>query len=580
VLNFFSFNRKKGGQENRRSPREASCVGNSRRGLEKLCGGLGFRFRNPRFSVERTSAGLEERVQFLFADHTLDTGTRELRRNGVPIAVQPLVFDLLVYLMENRTRVVSKEDLLAALWDGRMVADSTLATHVNAARRAIGDSGEEQKLIRTVARKGLRFVGDVQLVASAAASAPAAAPSPKIAARPDSSRPAIAVLAFNNMSGEAAQDYFSDGISEDLITALSKLRWFFVVARNSSFSYKGRGVSMKQLADELGVNYVVEGSVRKDRSRVRITVQLIDVATGSHVWAERYDRELADVFAVQDEITEAIVATIEPQLYAAENFRARRKAPENLDAWELVMRALSHFWRMTREDNTAAQKLLEQAVAIDPNYAQALAVLAVSRTFGARMGWEDTQASAEFAERAGLVGLRADGEDPWAHLALGAAYSYLGRIEDSLACYETAISLNPSFSLAHGYYSLVLSWNGRFREAAEAARRALNLSPRDPFSAIFYGVAAYAAYVERDYAEAIRLSRESIRLRGDFVGGYRVLTAAAGMAGDKELAKSILPELRRVHPGISLAWVAQQLPLPLVEEREHFLEGLRRAGLE
>ena len=232
------------------------------------------------------------------------------------IAVQPLVFDLLVYLVENRERVVTREDLLGALWDGRTVANSTLATHINAARRAIGDSGEEQKLIRTVARKGLRFVGEVQTVA--AGQAAAAATTARAAALPDSSRPAIAVLAFNNMSGEAAQDYFSDGISEDLITALSKLRWFFVVARNSSFSYRGRAVPMKQLADELGVDYVVEGSVRKDGNRVRITVQLIDVATGSHVWAERYDRELADVFAVQDEITEAIVAAIEPQLYAAE----------------------------------------------------------------------------------------------------------------------------------------------------------------------------------------------------------------------------------------------------------------------
>jgi len=518
-------------------------------------------------------------VQFLFADHALDTDTRELSRGGEPIAVQPLVFDFLVYLIENRDRVVTREDLLAALWGGRTVADSTLATHINAARRAIGDSGEAQKLIRTVARKGIRFVGEVQTVATGDAPPRGAAQTARPAALRDLSRPAIAVLAFNNMSG-AGQDYFSDGISEDLITALSKLRWFLVVARNSSFSYRGRAVPMKQLASELGVDYVVEGSVRKDGSRVRISAQLIDVATGSHVWAERYDRELADVFAVQDEITEAIVAAIEPQLYAAENVRARRKAPESLDAWELVMRAMSHFWRMTREDNIAAQKLLEQAIAIDPNYAQALAVLAVSRTFGARMGWEDTRDSAEFAERAGLAAIRADGEDPWAHVALGAAYSYLDRIEDALACYETAISLNPSFSLAHGYYALVLSWNGRFREGAEAARRALNLSPRDPFSAIFYGVAAYAAYVERDYAEAIRLSRESIRLRADFVGGYRVLVAAAGMADDKELAQAMLPELRRVHPDVSLAWVATQLPLPLAEEREHFLEGLRRAGLK
>ena len=191
------------------------------------------------------------------------------------------------------------------------------------------------------------------------------------------------------MSGEAEQEYFSDGISEDIITALSKLRWFFVIARNSSFVYKGKAVHMKQIAEELGVGYVVEGSVRKGGDRVRITVQLNDVATGSHIWAERYDRSLADVFAVQDEITEAIVAAIEPQLYAAENFRARRKPPDSMDAWDLVMRALSHYWRVTRQDNLVAQALLEKAIAIDPNYGQALGVLATSHTFVAHMGWAD-----------------------------------------------------------------------------------------------------------------------------------------------------------------------------------------------
>ena len=370
-------------------------------------------------------------MQFLFADHTLDTDTRELRRGGTPIAVQPQVFDLLTYLVQNRDRVVSKDDLLSALWGGRIVADSTLATHINAARRAIGDSGEEQALIRTFARRGVRFVGKVQSPPAGNQPAPrtVATVSP-IPAVPRSDRPTIAVLPFVNMSGEPEQEYFSDGISEDIITALSKLRWFFVIARNSSFTYKGKSVHMKQIAEELGVGYVVEGSVRKDGDRVRITVQLNDVATGSQLWAERYDRELADVFAVQDEITEAIVAAIEPQLYAAENFRAQRKAPESLDAWDLVMRALSHFWRVTREDNLVAQALLEQAIAIDPNYAQALAVLAVSHTFGAHMGWEDAATARPAAERAALAAVRADGEDPWAHLALACAHGYRDRLED------------------------------------------------------------------------------------------------------------------------------------------------------
>jgi TolB-like protein len=520
-------------------------------------------------------------VQFLFADHTLDTDTRELCRRGTPIAIPPQAFDLLTYLVQNRDRVISKDDLLTALWGGRIVADSTLATHINAVRRAIGDSGEEQTLIRTFARKGVRFVGKVQSLPAGDRPEPStAATNSPLPAAPRSDRPAIAVLPFVNMSGDAEQEYFSDGLSEDLIAALSKLRWFFVIARNSSFSYKGRSVHLKQIAEELGVGYVVEGSVRKAGERVRITVQLNDVTTGSHLWAERYDRNLADVFAVQDEITDAIVATIEPQLYAAENFRARRKAPENLDAWDLVMRALRHFWRMSREDNLAAQRLLERAIAIEPDYAQALAVLGVSLVFGVQMGWEAASTVALIALRTALAAVRSDGEDPWAHFALASAYSYTGSIEDSLAEYETALRLNPNFALAQAGYGLVLSWSGRGRESAAAADRAIRLSPRDPFSAIYYGVAGYAAFVQREYGEAIRLCREGIRQRNDFVAGYRVTTAAAGMAGDTELAKSMLKELRRVHPDVSLAWVRSWLPVRDEREREHFLEGLRRAGLD
>ncbi len=522
-------------------------------------------------------------MQFLFSDYTLDTDRRELRRSFEPIAVEPQVFDLLVYVIENRHRVVGKDDLFAAVWGGRIVADSTLASRITAARKAIGDSGDEQKLIRTIARKGVRFIGEVQLREAAG---PVHTEDRSLDGRlfagqmgAPSDRPAIAVLPFVNMSGEAEQEYFSDGISEDIITALSKLRWFFVIARNSSFAYKGKSVNIRQIAEELGVGYVIEGSVRREGDRVRITVQLNDVMTGSHLWAERYDREVASVFAVQDEITEAIVAAIEPQLYAAENFRARRKAPESLDAWDLVMRALSHFWRMTREDNFAAQGLLDRAVSLDPNYAQALAVLAVSHTFGAHMGWQEAAKATSIAERAAMAAVRADGEDPWAHLAMATAYSYLGRLDDALAAYELTLRLNPNFSLAQGYYGLVLSWTGRGREGTEAVRRALTLSPRDPLSAIYYGVAGYAAFVERDYQQAIRLCRESVRQRSDFVGGHRTLAAAAGMAGEIELATASLQELRRVQPNISTAWICSQLPFR-AEEREHFLEGLRRAGLD
>jgi TolB-like protein/cytochrome c-type biogenesis protein CcmH/NrfG len=518
-------------------------------------------------------------LPFQFEDFVLDPDRRELRRDGALVAVEPQVFDLINYLVQHRDRVVSKDDMLDAVWNGRVVSESTLSSRINAARRALRDSGDEQRLIRTVARKGVRFVG---VVAGAAQPSPTATTdrghaTSSLLPLPD--RPAIAVLPFTNMSGEPEREYFSDGISEDIITALSKLRWFFVIARNSSFIYKGKAVHLKQIAEELGVRYVLEGSVRKDGERVRITAQLNDAATGGHLWAERYDRNLADVFAVQDEITENIVAAIEPQLYAAENFRAQRKPPESMDAWDLVMRALAHYWRVTRSDNVVAQALLEKAIAFDPNYGQALGVLATSYMFTAHMGWTEMTAAMPIAERAALAAIRADSEDPWAHNALGHVYLFGRRFDDSLAEFELALRLNPNFALAQGFHGLSLAYSGRWQEADEAARRALRLSPRDPYSAVYTGIAAYAQFLGGRYQEAMQLSREALRQRGDFVGAHRVLTAAAGMAGQAEVAKAALQECRRAQPNISLAWIAHYMPIRQDIDREHYLDGFRRAGL-
>jgi TolB-like protein/cytochrome c-type biogenesis protein CcmH/NrfG len=517
-------------------------------------------------------------LPFRFEDFVLDPDRRELRRAGALVALEPQVFDLINYLVRNCDRVVTRDNLLDSIWNGRVVSESTLTSRINAARRALNDSGEEQRLIRTIARKGVRFVGAVEQTgaASGEAAAEAAVGSSSL---PLPDRPAIAVLPFTNLSGEPEQEYFSDGISEDIITALSKLRWFFVIARNSSFTYKGKAVHMRQVAEELGVRYVVEGSVRKGGDRVRITAQLNDVSTGSHLWAERYDREIADVFAVQDEITENIVAAIEPKLYAAESFRAQRKPPGSMDAWDLVMRALSHYWRVTRQDNVVAQALLEKAIAIDPDYGQALGLLATSYMFTAHMGWMDMTAAMPLAERAALAALRADSEDPWAHNGLGHVHLFARRFEDSLAEFETALRLNPNFALAQGYYGLSLSYSGRWQDADGAARRALRLSPRDPYSPVYMGIAAYARFLGGDYEEAMRLAREALRVRSDFVGAHRVLTAAAGMAGEPEVARAALGELRRAQSNISLAWIASFMPIKQESDRTHYLEGFRRAGL-
>ena len=518
------------------------------------------------------------RVKFKFDNHILDADLRELRRGGEMIAMQPQVFDLLVHLLKYRDRVVSRDDLIALVWGGRIVSDSTLDSRINAARNAIGDNGKEQRLIRTIPRKGIRFVGAVNGPCDAQAASQVEAEPRSGLALPD--RPAIAVLPFDNMSGDREQEYFSDGISEDVITALSKLRWFFVIARNSSFTYKGKPVHMRQVAAELGVRYVVEGSVRRSGDRVRITAQLNDTASGSHIWAEHYDRELTDVFAVQDEIADAIVTAIEPQIYAAENFRSRRKPPNSVDAWDLVMRALSHHWRVTRPDSLAAQALLERAIAIDPGYGQALALFATNHMFGVHLGWTDLATAAPIAEQAALAAIAADSEDAWAHTALGSVYFSTRRLDHSLAEFELALQLNPNFSLAQGYYALALSYSGRWTDAYAATQRAIRQSPRDPSSAIYYGVAAYAQFVGRNYQEAIALAQEATRQRGDLTGAYRVLTVAAGMTGQIELARSALHELRRTQPNISLSWISTQLPWKHDADREHYLEGFRRAGLE
>ncbi|MBR1130523.1 winged helix-turn-helix domain-containing tetratricopeptide repeat protein [Bradyrhizobium iriomotense] len=519
-------------------------------------------------------------MTFQFEEFLLDPERRELRRADTLVGLEPQVFDLLTYLVRNRDRVVTRDNMLDAIWNGRVVSESTLTSRINAARRAVGDNGEEQRLIRTVARKGVRFVGAVtELAGPARLAGTDEPPAPPPTGLPLPDRPAIAVLPFTNMSGEAEQDYFSDGISEDIITALSKLRWFFVIARNSSFIYKGRTVHLRQVAEELGVRYVVEGSVRKDGERVRITAQLNDVATGSHLWAERYDRELADVFSVQDEITEAIVAAIEPQLYAAENFRAQRKPPDSMDAWDLVMRALSHYWRVTRQDHVVAQALLEKAIALDPTYGKALGLLGTSYMFTAHMGWMDMAIAIPAAERAARAAIRADDEDAWAHNALGHVHLFARRFEDSLAEFETALMLNPNFALAQGYYGLALGYCGRWQEADEAARRAIRLSPRDPYAPVYFGIAAYARFLGGDDEEAIRLAQEALRQRSDFVGAHRVLTAAAGMAGHREIAAAALRELRRAQPNISLAWITEFMPIKLAADRERYLEGFRRAGL-
>jgi len=439
-----------------------------------------------------------------FENYSLDVERQELRRGADLVAVDPQVLDLLLYVIRNRERVVSKDNLIEHVWNGRIVSDSTLTSRITTARQAIGDSGEGQRLIRTIARKGIRFVGEVrenQCTADAGAEktalpveqdmTPVASPS-MVPALPD--KPSIAVLPFTNMSGDPEQEYFSDGITEDIITALSRLRWFFVIARNSTFVYKGQGTNVKQVGRDLGVRYVLEGSVRKSGQRVRISGQLMDAIAGNHIWAERYDRELTDVFALQDEITASVTAAIEPKLLAAEGIRTETRSIEDLNAWDLVARALSHFWKLTAAESKTAIGILRQAVERHPNYAPAHSMLAFALLVSGHVGWIPSGDAREFAAQLAHRAIELDDSDPWAYMALGyLAFTGLDT-EEAARQFLAAIDLNPNFAAAYGYVGWALVFDGRSEEALQRFEQSMRMSPRDPLNGFFFAGISAAHY--------------------------------------------------------------------------------------
>jgi TolB-like protein/class 3 adenylate cyclase/Flp pilus assembly protein TadD len=402
------------------------------------------------------------------------------------------------------------------------------------------------------------------------------------AANPESSvsdRPALAVLPFANMSGDAEQEYFADGISEDIITGLSKLRWFFVIARNSSFAYKGKAVDVKRAARELGVRYVLEGSVRKGGNRVRITAQLIDATTGNHIWADRYDGELSDVFALQDEITKKVVAAIEPRLLEAEALRSQGRSPDDLGAWDMVMRANSLFWRLNREEIEAAVDLLRRAVDRYPEYAPAHSLLAfmllVSGYVGSRLTEQQLQQAAALGARAAEL----DDGDPAAHLALGFAAFMQRRTGAAAAEFNRALSLNPNFAAAHGYLGWALAFDGQTEAARGHLEEAMRMSPQDPQNAIFTAGLAVTQYVDGRYAEAVEYARKALQLRSAFTAGNRILIASLAQAGGMDEARSALARMKELQPELSIAWIEQNVPYTPAAMAK-FLEGMRKAGLE
>jgi TolB-like protein len=394
-----------------------------------------------------------------------------------------------------------------------------------------------------------------------------------------SDRPALAVLPFVNLSGDPEQEYFADGVSEDIITALSKLRWFFVIARNSSFTYKGKAVDVKRAARELGVRYVLEGSVRKGGNRVRITAQLIDASTGNHIWANRYDGDLTDVFALQDEITKKVVAAIEPRLLEAEGLRSQSRSPERLGAWDMVIRANSIFWRLTKAETEHAIDLLQQAVSRYPEYAPAHSLLAFILLIAGYIGARSNEAQLTQASTLARRAAELDDSDPWAHLALGFAAFMRRQTPIAAADLHRSLSLNPNFAAAHGYLGWALAFDGQTSLASAHLEEAIRLSPHDPQNAIFNTGLAIVHYFTGDYARAVEFSRKALEQRSAFTAGYRIHVASLAQAGQLDEAREALARLKEVHPALSIAWIQQNVPYTAAAMAK-FVEGMRKAGLE
>jgi TolB-like protein len=532
-------------------------------------------------------------MRFAFENHVLDPDRRELARGSETIVLGPQVFDLLLHLVRNRERVVTKDNLIEVVWRGRIVSDSTLTSHINAVRKAIGDTGEEQRLVRTLARKGYRFVGEVREFDGSERSDPARLPekqperSPESAAHPAAltlalpDRPSIAVLPFLNLSGDPTQDYFVDGVVEDIISALSRMSGLFVIARNSSFTYKGRAVDVKQVGRELGVRYVVEGSLRKAANRVRITGQLVDATTGANLWSERFDGKIDNIFDLQDQMTTNVVNAIAPQLERAEIERAKHKPTESLDAYDYYLRGMWKFRQVSRSAIDEALPMFYEAIQRDPEFASAHAMAAWCYSLRKINRWL-TDPEREIAEGTRLVRRAvALGQDDAVALASSVhALAHLaGDLDSGMASADRALALDPN--LAAGWFvgGFVRIWRGQPEDGIERLVRAMRLNPLSPDMHRMEVGTAIAHLLAGRTEDALSWAEKASRDKADRAFPIGILAAIYACAGRGDEARQAVQQLRRLDPELRLSNLDEWLPFRRPQDLAIFSDGLRKAGL-
>lgn len=523
-------------------------------------------------------------MRYLFEDFSLDTDKRELRRGKDTVAMTPQAFDVLLYLIRNRERVVSKDDLISAIWGGRAISDAALATRLNAARAAVGDGGDQQRLIKTLQRKGFRFIGIVQEIdkpdADVVGTSPTLQPAP-VPGPPD--KPSIAVLPFQNLSDDPEQEYFADGLVDDITTALSRYRALFVIARNSSFTYKGNLVDIKQVGQQLGARYVLEGSVRKAGPRLRIIGQLIDAATGAHLWADRFDGTLEDIFDLQDKVTQQVVGAIAPEVDRAEMERASRRPVGSIDAVTAYYRGLPHIgFPTSAENNDAALRHFEAAIALDPHFVPAYG--GAASCIGWRWGnkWpgdiaEDRARLLSFAER--LKELGADDATTLSFVGFNLFWIRFD-FDAGLEMIERAVQSNENCARAFQSRGLVRGWYGESDSAAADLERAMRLSPRDPLHYNAMLGLALAHHNGGRHAEAAAWTDKALRAfpPSFLVGRQQSILCYVG-AGRLEDARTLMAECLRLFPTWRRSMTVPPQWYRSTKLRTEILEAFISAGL-
>ena len=548
----------------------------------RLTGGLHFPYRQLILRAPGASEVTPRRngsLRYTFENCTFDTDRRELYRGADVITVAPQVFDLLNYLIRNREHVVSKDDLINAIWKGRIVSDSALTTRMNVARSVIGDSGDEQRLIKTLPRKGFRFVGPVREAQNGLAAIALNRRLPVDEAEPLAlpDRPSIAVLPFQNMSGDPDQDYFADGMVDEITTALSRFKSLFVIARHSSFTYKGKALDIKQVGSELGVRYVLEGSVRKAAGQVRIIGQLIDAASGKHLWADRFEGDLSDIFALQDRMTESVVSAIAPKMLQTEIDLAARR-PNNLSAYDLCLRAFPHLYSWTRGGSIEALRLASRALEIDPRYGFAATQAGSCHLINVNQGWTADPKS-EIAEGLRLIrlALSIDGNDDVALSILGwATASFSDDYDTARKMGDRAVALNANSAFAWELRGFTYELAGQLEEAIRSFERAIRLSPFDPWLPRRFTGMGIALIGLGRFDEAVAAAKNALQTNQTYGPAYRCLAAALAHLGrDAEAGKTVAQHLE-IEPHFRISeWVAHTGQW----QAQMYIDGLRKAGL-